>query len=464
MQFAVDGRRVIMGLSTDQVRRAHIALNRFGLGAKPGIIKKIGKNAKAALLAELDKPGIANIKRGSLPTYIEACQAVHTDFSAEHGLKEKELTARMKKHLSVDIGFVERLVMFFSNHFSMSINKDGSIRATIGQLERDVIRKHVLGSFENMLIGVMKHPAMIAYLDNADSIGPNSPIGISWGAGHNQNLARESLELHTMGVGGGYTETDVDNYAKVLTGWSYVRGWEADNNYNGGNASNRGQFLFRPTWHEPGPQVVLGKTFSQKGIKQGEAVLKHLAQHKATAQYLAFKLVRHFITDTPTPELVNPLAKAYRKSGGNLKAVAKALINLDKALTRPLTKLRTPYELQIAEMRATERTYAPGNRWPFDATLSALRHMPWERPAPDGYTDDSNYWMGPDAMRIRLETAQMNSWTLMQIKPFDNTAPGLAGALYGKALSQASKDAVAAAGSIYDGLTMVFMIPEFQRR
>ncbi len=290
-----------MGLSKDQIRRAHIAFNRFGMGAKPGGIKRIGKNAKAALIAELNKPGIAKITASGLPTYRQACQAVHLGFAVEHGLKELELSARIKKHLKPEIGFVERLVLFFSNHFSMSINKDGSIRATIGQLERDVIRKHVLGSFKAMLIGVMKHPAMIAYLDNADSIGPLSPIGISWGAGHNQNLAREVLELHTMGVGGGYTEQDVDNFAKVLTGWSYVRGWEADCNYNGGNAGNRGQFIFRADWHEPGPQRILGKTYRQKGIKQGEAVLADLAMKKSTAQFLAFKLVRHFITDTPTP-------------------------------------------------------------------------------------------------------------------------------------------------------------------
>jgi uncharacterized protein (DUF1800 family) len=453
-----------MSLSKDQIRRAHIALNRFGLGAKPGVITKIAKDAKAAVLAELNTKNIATIAQGTLPTYKQACQAVHTSFSAEHGFKERELSARISKHRSVQIGFVERLVLFFSNHFSTSINKDGAIRATIGQLERDVIRKHVLGSFASMLIGVMKHPAMIAYLDNGDSIGPNSPIGISWGAGHNQNLAREALELHTLGVGGGYSEQDVDNFAKVLTGWSFVRGWEADNNYNGGNASNRGQFIFRTSWHEPGAQHILGKVYAQSGIKQGEAVLKALATHRSTAQFLAFKLVRHFITDSPTPELVNPVAKAFTASRGNLKATAKALVNLNKAWTLPLKKLRTPYELQIAEMRAMGRAYPADGRWPFDATLSALRHMPWERGAPDGYSDESAYWMGPDAMRIRLETAQMNAWTLSQIAPFNDSGPGLAGKLFSKALSGPSRTAIAAAPNIYDGLTTLFMVPEFQRR
>lgn len=453
-----------MSLTKDQIRRAHVALNRFGLGAKPGAISKIGKNAKGAVIAEMSKRSIARIAQGSLPSYHEACQKVDTEFDIENDLKEQELTARIKKHMSVNIGFVERLVLFFSNHFSMSVNKGGSIRATIGQLERDVIRKHVLGKFEDMLIGVMKHPAMITYLDNTESIGANSVRGIQWGAGHNQNLAREALELHTLGVSGGYTELDVDNFAKVLTGWSYVRGWESEEGYNGGNSSNRGKFIFRADWHEPGSQRLLGKTFSQTGIKQGVAVLKHLAAHRSTAQFLAFKLVRHFITDKPTPALVKPVAKAFRTSGGNLKTVAKALLDLDKAWTMPLRKLRTPYELQVAEFRAVKRTYPEDDRWNFVATLDALRHRPWERPAPDGYSDESVYWMGPDAMRIRLETAQMNARELERLELDDDSAPVLANKLFSKALSKVSKAAIAAPADFDDGLTMIFMVPEFQRR
>jgi len=250
-----------MTLRRDQERLAHLAMNRFGLGAKPGGIARIRDNPKAALKRELEKTGIADITNSTLPSYVQACQVVHTDFNAEHKLKEKELTARFNQHLKPEIGFVERLVLFFSNHFSMSILKDGAIRATIGQLERDVIRKNVLGSFNRMLLGVMKHPAMIRYLDNEDSIGPNSTSGINWGVGLNHNLAREILELHTLGVGGGYTEDDIDGLAKIITGWSFVRGWEAAGKYNGGNERNRGQFIYRKDWHEPGAQRVLGKLY-----------------------------------------------------------------------------------------------------------------------------------------------------------------------------------------------------------
>ena len=209
---------------------------------------------------------------------------------------------------------------------------------------------------------------------------------------------------------------------------------------------------------------MLGQRYANQGIKQGEKMLANLAHHPSTAQFLAFKLVRHFITDEPTPELVRPVAAAYRKSAGNLKAVAQALIDLPEAWEAPLRKMRTPYELQIAEMRALERVYVPKNRWPFSETLGALRHKPWERPAPDGYSDESAYWMGPDAMRIRLETAQLNAWSLQQIAPYTHTAVNLADRLFSTVLSKTSRQSIAQAPDLQNGLAMVFMIPEFQRR
>lgn len=453
-----------MALTRDQVRAAHLALNRFGLGARPGGIRRIAADPRAALLEEMSTPRVALIAQRRLPGYVEACQAVHTSFEAEDRIKERELTARLAKHMEPEIGFVERLVLFFSNHFSMSINKDGAIRATIGQLERDVIRPHVLGRFEDMLLGVMEHPAMVAFLDNASSIGPNSPIGRSWGAGLNMNLAREILELHTLGVGGGYGEGDVAALAAIISGWSYVRGWEAQYRLNGGNRRNRGQFIYRDDWHEPGAQSVLGRSYAQPGIRQGRAVLTDLARHPSTAQFLAFKLVRHFLTDTPTPDLVDPLAEAFRRSDGSLRAVARALVELPQAWTLPATKLRTPYELQVAEMRATGRTYDPKERWPFTEPLRALRHLPWERGPPDGYTEDSAYWMSPDAMRIRVETAQLNAWALQRIRNYRRRPMELARSLFDAALSGPSREAIAAAPDQLRGIATVFMIPEFQRR
>jgi len=173
-------------------------------------------------------------------------------------VRRKEFHARVDKHRAVKIGFVERLVLFWSNHFSMTVTKSPTVRSTIGQVERDIIRKHVLGNFADMLIGVTKHPAMLCYLDNASSVGPGSQVNVLYKLGYNENLAREILELHTMGSLGGQTQADVFGFMKILSGWSFVRSSEADKEINGGNQRNRGQYIWRPTWHTPGPISMLG--------------------------------------------------------------------------------------------------------------------------------------------------------------------------------------------------------------
>ncbi|MFN7002798.1 MAG: DUF1800 family protein [Roseinatronobacter sp.] len=445
-------------------RMAHIALTRFGMGAKPGGLRRIADDPRGALLEELSTRSVSRIPGRGLPSYKEACRIVHTSFEAENDLCQRELEARMRKHLEPEIGFVERLVIFFSNHFSMSINKDGAVRATIGQLERDVIRAHVQGKFPDMLLGVMQHPAMMEYLDNASSIGPNSSVGLSWGAGMNENLGRELLELHTLGVGGGYTQADVQALTRILTGWSYVRGWEARHGWNGGRRGNRGQFIFRADWHEPGSHRLLGRNFGASGQSKGRAALRMLALHPSTAEFLAFKLVRHFITDTPTQAMVDRVARAYTRSDGDLRATARALINLPEAWSLPLTKLRTPYEVQIAQMRAMNRFYPERLRWAWREPLRALRNLPWERGPPDGYSDDTAYWISPDAVRIRAETAHTNVWALLEFRGWRGNPQALARSLFGKALSRPSRDALAQITNQRQGLATLFQLPEFQRR
>jgi uncharacterized protein (DUF1800 family) len=447
-----------------KARNAHYAFNRFGLGAKPAAYRHVVRDPKRALLEEIHTSSIAEIDGYGLPTYESACQAACSSFDDANSIKNSELTARIRKHLRVRIGFVERLVLFFSNHFSVSILKNKVIRATIGQLERDVIRRNVLSSYRDMLVGVMKHPAMLEYLDNASSVGPNSLRGRLLGHGLNQNLAREILELHTLGVDGGYSQTDVQAMSCVLTGWSFVREWEADSNVNGGSPETRGQFIFRPDWHEPGEQTVLGVTFPQDGIAQGEAVLTYLATHPSTAEHLAFKLVQHFIVNTPTPSMVQPVKEAFLSSGGNLRETALALLDLEESWSLPLKKLRTPYELQIAEMRALGAAYPQDERWPFYWALTALNHRPWERLTPDGYPDDSRYWLSPDGMRVRVETAQMNARELAELSQTSKPVSKLAHSLFGRFLSEASRRSVSSAQNRITCLSLLFMTPEFQRR
>jgi uncharacterized protein (DUF1800 family) len=457
------GRRgVEMALTAVAAQKARIAFQRFGLGAKPGGPSRIGLDPVAAVKAELENPAAALITDSTLPTYATAASRSQLSFEDAHNFYLAELKARVKKHQEPEVGFVERLVLFWSNHFSMSINKGEAVRGMIGQVERDVIRKNVLGSFQTMLRGVIKHPAMIQYLDNADSIGPKSTIGLAWGVGLNENLAREILELHTLGSGGGYTENDVTQLARVITGWSYVRGWEAQYGYNGGTPANRGRFIFRADWHEPGTITVLGTPYAPEGLLQGDKVLNALVRKRATAEHIAYKLVAHFITDAPTPTMVKPVADAFFNTAGNLKATALALLNLPEAWTLPLGKIRTPYELSIAQFRALGRIYGNDDSWAFSEPLRALRNLPWERATPDGYPDETAHWLDPDGMTIRLDTA------MLAVQMFGGavtrTPLQMGTALFDTALSAASRAKLTAATSKVAGLSILFMSPEFQRR
>jgi uncharacterized protein (DUF1800 family) len=449
-----------MALSPQAAQQALIAFQRFGLGAKPGGPANIGDDPKAAVRAELETPDIALITDPALPSYGRACS--DSQKGRAEDWRQQELAARVDKHMSVPIGFVERLVIFWSNHFSMTVNKDDAIRGTMGQWERDVIRRNVLGRFEKMLHDTIAHPAMIAYLDNADSVGPKSPFGEGTGWGLNENLAREILELHTVGTEGGYTELDVTALAKIITGWSFVRGWEADGGYYGGNDKNRGRFIFRPGWHEPGAITLMGKRYPALGQQQAELVFKDLAVHPATAEHIAYKLVKHFITDAPTPAMVRPLARRFLQTGGNLKAVALALLDLPDAWSAPFTKLRTPYEMVVAQYRALRARYENDDIWAFSEPLNALHQMAWECPTPDGYADETPKWLNPDAMRLRLDIAQFSNW--VAVGNYEGNVLVLADRLFDAALSKQTRDRLRGLDYANDALTILFTCPEFQRR
>jgi uncharacterized protein (DUF1800 family) len=451
-----------MALSPQAAQQARIAFHRFGLGAKPGGFSRIGSDPKAAIRAEVQTRHIAAINDPSLPGYYKACFESQKGFHRAENVRRAEMDARVDKHMSVEIGFVERLVIFWANHFSMTVNKSDAVRGTIGQWERDVMRANVLGRFADMLHGTIEHPAMIAYLDNADSIGPNSPIGQDWGVGYNENLARELLELHTLGSDGGYSEEDVSAFAKILTGWSYVRGWESDGGYNGGTSQNRGRFIFRSNWHEPGAIAFMGKTYAAAGQRQAERVLDDLAVHPSTAEHIAFKLVRHFITDEPTPAMVEPLKRRFLATDGNLKSVSLALLELPEAWSTPLSKLRTPYEMSVAQYRALGARYQDDEPWAFSEPLNALRQMQWQSPSPEGYSDDTLTWLNPDAMRIRLDVAQFNNWAC--IETYRGNVVQLATQLFDSTLSRQTRERIAGAGSNNNALTILFSSPEFQRR
>src|SRR5436853_727389 len=320
-----------MGHSTKA--EAALALHRFGMGPRPGSITAIQSDPRGALMAEVDRPRAGAMAAAGLPSSTQAFRPV-ADANAERQARKivvaraqkeaerqrtaaapsmaegteqaandmvarmaaeavpdpgrpiylNEAKARIDAALGAEIGFAERLVWFCANHFCVSSYK---IQSMSGAHEREAIRPYVLGRFADMLQAAESHPAMLFYLDNAASMGPNSIAGINRTRGLNENLAREILELHTLGVRSGYTQDDVIAFSNVLTGWTFLP--------PGDNPEHGGEFSFNPRLHEPGAQKVPGKDYADEGVEQGRAVLRDLAAQEATATHIANRLARHFI-------------------------------------------------------------------------------------------------------------------------------------------------------------------------
>jgi uncharacterized protein (DUF1800 family) len=235
------------------------------------------------------------------------------------------------------------------------------------------------------------HPAMLLYLNNAQSIGPSSVAGINRDRGLNENLAREILELHTLGVRTVYTQADVTNFAKVLTGWT-IRETASDPDHGG-------EFVFLRRAHEPGPQTVIGNEYPDNGVGQGRAVLADLARHPATARHLATKLVRHFVADEPPPMLVDRLARRFLDTDGDLKELARALIAAPEAWAPEQAKIKRPAEWIVAVLRATGLS---GDIGRIVGGLNLLGEPLWRPPAPKGFPDDNAVWLHGLAQRLDI--------------------------------------------------------------
>ena len=358
-----------------------------------------------------------------------------------------EFEALIARSKTAPIGFFERLVSFWSNHFAVEANRNFSTRGTVGAFEREAIRPHVLGRFDEMLFAVSNHPTMLYYLDNFLSAGVNSRVGQRGRFGLNENYGREMLELHTLGVDGGYDQDDVRALANALSGWSVVRNPQR---------ADFGTFTFFKTMHEPGPVTVLGKTYPQRGEDQASAIIADLARHPATAHHLAFKLVQAFVADTPPKDLVGRLAKVYMTTGGDLSALTWALVTDQASWEAPRTKLRTPQEFIWASIRAlpVETSFEDIRRG-----LTILGQLPWSPISPAGYPGDSRTWLAADALTNRLDYAQ---FLATRTQPHD---PRLtAEAALGDLLSGPTLEAIERAESPQQAYALLLMSPEFQRR
>ncbi|HLH96816.1 MAG TPA: DUF1800 family protein [Xanthobacteraceae bacterium] len=491
-------------MALDPQAQAALALHRFGLGPRADAIAKIASDPRGALLAELDRPRAGRLDDPGLMTSAEAAQAGH-DFRQEKKAERQvsggaparpgpemsaapgsntasdmnpdmragadakadagaaapkqgpgvpqqiflaEATARTRAAARAEIGFAERLVWFWSNHFCVSAAKGAVVAQIAGAYEREAIRPHVLGRFADMLLAVETHPAMLLYLDNARSIGPDSPVGRNGGKGLNENLAREIMELHTLGVRTVYSQADVTRFADVITGWSIVPPRP--------ELAHAGEFIFRPGMHEPAPEKVIDRVYPNTGFEQGRAVLQALAHHPATAKHVATKLVRHFVADDPPLTLVDALSKHFLDTDGDLKEMAKKLVAAPEAWAASPRKLKRPSDWMVGMLRAA--AVDPTDIRPIMQAQTLLGEPLWRPPAPNGFADTDAAWI--DGMGQRLDIATQAARRFGdQIDPtvvLEQTLGPLA--------SAETRATIKRAESRSQALALLFMAPEFQRR
>ncbi|HEY4030247.1 MAG TPA: DUF1800 family protein [Caulobacteraceae bacterium] len=474
---------------------AAIAVTRFGLGARPGEIEAASTDPKGFLKAQIRPEGADQPEGRLAPSSqnIAVFQGLRRerrelkgDADAAKQLKQvqgeirsiaiQEMAARGRLAAATPASFRERWTLFWANHFTVSATK-GQVAPICGSFEREAIRPHVFGRFEDMLVASSRHPAMLLYLDQAASAGPNSQAGERRKAGLNENLAREIMELHTVGVDGGYTQTDVTEFARAITGWSVAREQEGrqPGPRGGGGRFGRfgrldaepeaapspaGTFMFRPFTHEPGVRKVLGKSYADGGEAQGLAILHDLAVHPATARHVARKIAIHFVSDNPPPALVSRLEGDFRSTGGRLDKLAATLVDSPEAWQPQAAKLKSPYEFVVSTWRAAGTAPDLAQPQRFVGSMSALDQKPFSPPSPKGWPDSSAEWAAPDQIVKRIAWAEQAANTMAQMMDPAEVARSALGAR----LSPQAATAIARAETRKEAFAVLLMSPEFQRR
>lgn len=474
---------------------ATAAVNRFGLGARPGELAAVKSDPQAWLIDQLGADKDASKRFADLPDSLEylrrenryrmqrmserrqrrsadakqqkapdpASQFID-NFRETFGADQlAELDARFDRALSTDAGFRERLVHFWSNHFAISIDKrQAALYAA--PMEREAVRPNLLGHFSEMLFAVESHPGMLRYLDNTRSIGGHSGLaGLAERRqrrnasreprefGLNENLAREILELHTLGVDGGYTQTDVEELARAITGW----GVPGRRDFKRGNADCA--FVFRAIAHEPGKRTLLGKIYSEDGLAQGQTMLTDLATHPATARHLAWKLARHFVADQPPPALVDRLAAAWRDSGGYLPQVYRVLVGSADAWGAHARKFKTPQDLVHSSLRTLQWNKVEAKL--LTGLLARLGQRPFLPRSPAGFADTAADWNGSDALAKRLQVASALAEHSRRRSPL-----AVATSALGTSLDDETRSVLSRAESNVQGIALLFASPAFQWR
>ncbi|NHN37145.1 DUF1800 domain-containing protein [Pseudomaricurvus alcaniphilus] len=479
---------------------ASIATNRFGLGARPGDIEAAAKDPQGWVLAQLQtpefSPGLPDLeaawkllvqdrqqrmaarqnravikapvtasmaaapKSAATPASTTTSASTPTTTSMPPAIKAAAPAAGedplkslhfellqdgLVRSIAAEHSFSWRLLDFFSNHFSVSAN--GKVLQVLAPLlERDAIAPNLLGSFEEMLLAVSRHPAMLLYLNNERSFGPDSRLGRNRKLGLNENLGREILELHSLGVEGGYTQADVRELAMALSGWSVARL----------NGQEKPGFVFRAGGHQPGARLLLGKRYPEAGEAQAEHMLRDLARHPATARHVSFKLGQYVVSDSPPVELVDAMTARWLATGGDLREVVTVLVRSQSAWQQPQQKFKTPREFVVSFCRACKFRHLPPRL--LLNSLTGMGQRPFAAGSPAGFSALASGWDGADALLDRVD------WVARLAGRIIGEPVALGVTALGPQLTPPTRRAVMRAESREQAMVLLFMSPEFLRR
>lgn len=452
--------------------QAAIAVTRFGLGARPGEIAAATGDPQAWLSRQLTTASAETYPASDLANTKQHLNTFYDYRVVRQGAQQSggdpevdpaaaarylaevrrtviaEITARSTHGEQTEAPFHERLTRFWANHFTVSGLKFQTA-ALAGAYEREAIRPNILGTFQELAEAAIFHPAMLIYLDNWQSIGPSTRPAQRRGLGLNENLAREVMELHTVTPEAGYSQEDVTEFAKALTGWSV-------GNPRFGQGS-KGETLFIGFIHESGPRTIMGKHYSQSGEGQARAILRDLCTHPDTAKSIALKLARHMVADDPPQSLVSKLERSFRVTGGDLMALYHTLIEAPEAWGATPQKVKTPDELltSAARLIGLNRALAGDPR----DVLESFAQRPFAAPSPEGWPDTAGAWIGPDSLNKRIEWAGRIAERAPGLDARQVLNDGL-----GDLATPETLQAVQRAESGTQALILALMSPDFQRR
>lgn len=473
---------------------AAIAMNRFGLGAKPG--GSVSSRPKTWLLDQCARfdPRPASIaalaprreliaairdlrqdrqQRRAADDSTESADAAAT--AADRQLNNYRtavrsqyvaaVDTRLGAALATDCDFPERLVHFWSNHFAISIDKIVTV-GLAGNFEFEAVRPHIFGRFADLLKAAIWHPAMLLYLDQAQSVGPNSPLAQRVGArsgreiGINENLAREILELHTLGSRTAYSQEDVTEFAKAMTGLTVAGLGRPQLQRALGTDSNPGDVVFADALHEPGTRHILARAYSGDGARALSAILEDIAVHPATAHHIAAKIARHFVADNPPDMLVARLELSFLQSGGDLSTLYRTLIEAPESWQTGLAKFKSPWDWTVSALRALSVTDFPGRAQAAVGLFTQMGQAIWRPGSPRGFGDSAADWAGPAALMRRVEAA--GRFARLAGNRID--ARPLAQSVLPATLGPITAEQIARAESPEQGLALLLVSPEFLRR